>query len=119
MAPLVSGVLLVLDASQVPRGVEERVKGQLDRAGANVLGSVVTKVRPDLVDSYVYRERYHEQRPRRAWSPGAAATAALGLAMVVGSFIAGTHLSLPAGPRHGLADVVHTVARLMSTFSRP
>jgi len=83
IAPLASGVLLVLDATRAPRGVVEQVKVRLDRVGAKVTGFVLTKVRPDLVDSYVYQERFYKPAPRRKIAPAVAtaATIVLGLAM--------------------------------------
>jgi polysaccharide biosynthesis transport protein len=78
VAQSASGVLLALDARQAPRGVETRSLAALGRAGAKVLGVVLTKVRPDLVDSYVYQDRfYHHPAARRSLVPAVAAAAAL------------------------------------------
>ena len=69
VARFASGVLLVLDARRrAPLGVAEQVKSQLARVGAKVLGLVVTKVRPDLVHSYVFQERL-DAPPRRLRLP--------------------------------------------------
>ncbi len=76
MAPPASGVVLVLGAGKAPRGVEQQVKVQLERVGAKVLGVVLTKVRPDLVDSYYY-QRFYRTTPRRRLSTAAARAAAL------------------------------------------
>lgn len=85
MAPLALGVLLVLDAGQAPRGVEKRIKVQLERLGANVLGVVLTKVRPDLVDSYYY-QRFYEAPSRAKASPAATAAGVLILLVAVEIF---------------------------------
>ncbi len=77
VASLASRVLLVLDARQSPRGVEAHVKTQLDRLGAKILGVVLTKVRRDLVPSYVYQERLFQESQRRKLSPIATATGLL------------------------------------------
>jgi len=65
LAPLTSGVLLVVDANQVPRGVEEQIKLQFDRLQTPVIGAVLTKVAPSQVDSYFYQERFYNPAPRR------------------------------------------------------
>ena len=80
MAMLASGVLLVLEAGQAPRGVEQQVKVQLERLGAKVLGVVLTKVRPELVDSYFYR-RFYKAAPRHRLAPATAAAILLGVAL--------------------------------------
>lgn len=85
VAAQASGVLLVLDARQSPRGVEEHVKTQLERLGAKVLGIVLTKVRQDLVPSYVYQERLLHERPRRKLS---AAPATMAWLAVIGLSVA-------------------------------
>jgi polysaccharide biosynthesis transport protein len=72
MAPLASGVLLVLDAGRAPRGVDNQIKVQLERLGAKVLGVVLTRVRPDLVDSYYY-QRFYKSVSRRRLAPAVAA----------------------------------------------
>ncbi len=87
IAPLVSGVLLVFDASRAPRGGEEQVRVRLERMGAKVLGVVMTKVRPDLVDSYVYQRRFYKKAPRRKLSAAAATIGAL--ALIVGMGVLG------------------------------
>ena len=79
MAPLASGVLFVLEAGRAPRGVEQQVKVHLERLGAKVLGVVLTKVRPDLVDSYYYR-RFYKTAPRRRLAP---AVASVGMLILV------------------------------------
>jgi len=115
LAPLVSGVLLVLDARQPPRGAEERVKAQLDRVGAKILGSVITRVRPELVDSYVYQEHFYRApaRPRRV---PARVAATLGLVILAGA-LAG--LAVRVGSQYvSLADVASTLARWMSALPR-
>ena len=69
VARFASGVLLVLDASRrAPLGVAEQVKSQLARVGAKVFGLVVTKVRPDLVHSYVF-QAHLDAPPRRLRLP--------------------------------------------------
>jgi succinoglycan biosynthesis transport protein ExoP len=101
LAPIVSGVILAVDAHQVPRGVEQQTKLQLARVGATLLGFVLTKVRPDLVDSYYYHDR--QLRPQReGLSPAVAGTAMLVLIAAAGALgvmlfrHAGLHLHLPA-----------------------
>jgi capsular exopolysaccharide synthesis family protein len=72
VAPQTSGVVLVLDANQAPRGAEEQIKLQFDRLRAPVLGAVLTKVAPATVDSYFYQERFYRTPPRRSFVPAAA-----------------------------------------------
>lgn len=98
LAPHCSGVLLVLDARQVLRGTEEQVKVQFERLGARVLGVVVSKVRPDLVDSYVYKARFYKDRRSRRFAP--AATAA-GMLVLVAMVALGARASSVAGPGGG------------------
>ena len=98
IAPLANGVLLVLDARQAPRDVEERVKTQLGLVGATLRGLILTKVRPDLVDSYVYQQHFYEAPKRRILAPAAAA-AALAIVLVAGPVTAIIWLALSAG-RH-------------------
>lgn len=86
VASFATGVLLVLDARQSPRGMEEHVKTQLERLGAKVLGVVLTKVREDLVPSYVYQERLLSEAPRRGLSP---VTASLALLVVIAATTVG------------------------------
>ncbi|HLY24653.1 MAG TPA: polysaccharide biosynthesis tyrosine autokinase [bacterium] len=81
LAPLMSGVILAIDARQVPRGLELQAKTQLTRVGASLLGMVLTRMRPDLVDSYYYYDR--QLKPQRpGLSPAMAAT---GLAVLIGA----------------------------------
>ncbi len=95
LAPLASGVLLALDASRAPRGIEQQVKVNLERVGARILGCVLTKVRPDLVDSYFYRNQ--RQRPRRSLSPAATtAMVLLVFAAGLGAVFTRTGLSMAA-----------------------
>jgi polysaccharide biosynthesis transport protein len=86
-----SAVLVVLDARQSPRGVEDHVKTQLDRLGANVLGVVLTKVRQDLVPAYTYQDA--EERPHRKLP--AAATMMVIVAMIGLGIAAGLYLNVP------------------------
>ena len=99
IAPQTTGVMLVLDAAQAPRGIEEQVKLQLTRVGARVFGTVLTKVRPERVDAYVYQERYYKSRARRRLSP--AAGVALGgfiIALVAGTVTGSLLAGRTAGP---------------------
>jgi succinoglycan biosynthesis transport protein ExoP len=111
VAPLASGVVLVLDARQVPRGAEEQVKTQLDRVGARLLGTVLTRVRPDLVSSYVYREM--QKLGERKLSTAGAATAAFLLLAALGFLAAmlahsvhlgGTSLWVGGGMTHAVTE---------------
>jgi polysaccharide biosynthesis transport protein len=92
LARLASGVLITVDGSQAPRSVEEQVKIQLERLGANVLGLVLTKVRCDLVDSYFYQERFYGEAPQRKLAP-AAATAGLLVLVVAAGMLTGFSMS--------------------------
>ncbi len=117
MAPLTSGVLLVFDARQAPRGVEERVKSQLDRVGAKILGSVLTRVRPDLVDSYVYQE--HLNTPKHRWMPSRTAATAVGAAVLVVVLGVLAGLSVKAAQNAGiLSSIWTTSAQLVSATAR-
>jgi len=119
MAPLASGVLLILDAGQAPRGVEKQIKVQLERLGAKVLGVVLTKVRPDLVDSYYY-QRFYKSVSRRRLSAAATAAAVLILAAGIGILAgftakAGSH----AVDRWLFSAAQHSVVeRAVSVFSK-
>ncbi len=118
LARLATGVLLAIDAGQAPRGVEEQVKLALERVGANVIGLVLTKVRPDLVDSYYYQERYYREAPRRRLSP-AAATAGLAVLVIAAGLLTGmtisTRVQRAAMPP---SAVEHAVARWVAMGPR-
>ncbi len=58
LAPIADGVVFVVSAGQVTRGVEEEAKRQLERTQAQVLGIVVTKVTPENDDGYYFHEKY-------------------------------------------------------------
>lgn len=91
VAPWTTGVVLVLDARQAPRGIEQQVKLQLSRLGAKILGTVLTKVRPDLVDAYVYQTRYYHARTRRmrlSVPPALPATVGNLLVLIVAGMVA-------------------------------
>lgn len=131
IAPQTTGVMLVLDASQAPRGVEQQVKLQLKRVGANVLGSVLTKVRPERVDAYVYQERYYKTRARRRLSPATGIAMglfvlALAAGMLTGGLLGGHAagpVSAPAvAPRIGKtaepAVKLHAMYRLEDTVAQ-
>lgn len=77
IGPLVDGVLLVLEAGRPPRGIEEQVRVQLHRAGARVLGVVVNKAQPDLVDSYYHYDRFFQPPSNRRWVRSAAVAAGI------------------------------------------
>ncbi|HLJ60339.1 MAG TPA: Wzz/FepE/Etk N-terminal domain-containing protein [bacterium] len=96
LAPLASGALLVLDGSRAPRGIEEQVKLQFDRLGTPVIGSVLSKVRPDLVDSYYYQEYFYRSRAVAKIAPTAAATS-LGLLLIAGGLTIGLWLWFHSG----------------------
>ncbi len=91
LAPLASGALIVLDGSRAPRGIEEQVKLQFDRLGTPVIGSVLSKVRPDLVDSYYYQEYFYRNRAVARIAP-AAATTSLALLVAAGGLTVGLWL---------------------------
>ncbi|MCX7642330.1 MAG: polysaccharide biosynthesis tyrosine autokinase [Armatimonadetes bacterium] len=52
--PLVDGVLFVIAAGQLPRGVVLKAKEQLDLAGGYLIGSVINKVTPKNWRGYYY-----------------------------------------------------------------
>ena len=108
LMPYTSGVMLVLDASQAPRGIERQVMSQLTQMGGKILGTVLTKVRPSLVDAYVYQERYYNTATRRKLSPaGAAATVA---ALVILAGVGGAITARPSTPvRPVPAATVHQI----------
>lgn len=127
LAPITSGVLLVLDASQAPRGIEQQVKLQLTRLGAKILGTVLTKVRPERVDAYVYQERYYKAGTRRGLSRAAGgATVGALIALILAGMLAGglragsAFAEMTVGNGHPAAlppSVEHTVAQLASLLS--
>ncbi|HEX9246027.1 MAG TPA: polysaccharide biosynthesis tyrosine autokinase [bacterium] len=115
LAGLASGVLLVLDARQAPGTAAEQVKSQLTRLGAKVLGIVLTKVRPDLVPSYVNQENFY--KAKRRVMPSLARPAALAAgALVIGIF---TGLVMKAAQSEAPTAFQHTVAQWISAFSIP
>jgi polysaccharide biosynthesis transport protein len=116
IAPLASGVVLVLDAGQTPRGIEQQVKTQLSRVGANVLGFVLTKVKPDLVDSYYYQTRQKRSQWRRR---PAVAGAAVGmfLVLVTGGLFIETLLRTHSVGHLPVVSLDQIVARWVSFLS--
>ncbi|MCS7173055.1 MAG: polysaccharide biosynthesis tyrosine autokinase [Armatimonadetes bacterium] len=60
LGPLCDGVLLVVEAGRPPRGIEELVRVQLQRAGAKVVGVVVNKASPEHVDTYFYHHQFFQ-----------------------------------------------------------
>lgn len=111
IASAASGVLLVLKAGQAPRGVEELVKVQLDRLGVKVLGVVLTKVPPDLVDSYFYQERFYKDRPRRRLTPAAAAAIGALIFLLAMGMFGGTSVKEDRSRKVSLA-IQHVIAWL-------
>src|SRR5579884_244767 len=89
------------------------------RVGANVIGLVLTKVRPELVDSYVYQERFYRDAPQRRAAP-AAATAGLIVLVVAAGLLTGMSLSWRVRPAVGPSPtaVQHAVARWVSALPR-
>jgi len=69
LSQLLDGVMLVVRAQQVPRGVELQVRNLLNKANANILGVVLNDVQPEMVDSYYYHSHYYPNLKRR--KPGA------------------------------------------------
>jgi capsular exopolysaccharide synthesis family protein len=65
LGPLTDGVLLVLEAGRAPRGLEEQVRVQLHRAGAKVLGVVINKAQPDVVDTYYHHHQFFRPAPQK------------------------------------------------------
>ena len=106
LARQASGVLLVLDARHASRGGQDQVKVQLERVGAKVIGVALTKVRPDLVDSYVYHERFYKAPPHRKLSLAAATAGALVLLVLAGLLLVLAKTSGFADQRGGLPFMV-------------
>jgi tyrosine-protein kinase Etk/Wzc len=109
VAPLASGVLLVLDARlRAPLGAAEQVKSQLTRVGAKVLGLALTKVRPDLVPGYVIQERLRS--PGRRPMSARIAVAAVGVVVLVVALGVLTGLSVKAARDTGILFSIWTTA---------
>jgi capsular exopolysaccharide synthesis family protein len=70
MASFIDRTLMVVRASNVPRGSEERVLSLLNKAGANILGVVLNDVPAANVDSVHYHYHYYPVLP-----PGSTNTA--------------------------------------------
>lgn len=64
LASVVDGVVLVIAAGQVPRGVEEDAKRHLERARARLLGIVVNKISPEYDDGYYHYTKYEKAQER-------------------------------------------------------
>jgi polysaccharide biosynthesis transport protein len=112
-----SGVLLVLDARHASRGAPDQLKAHLDRLGVKVIGVVLTKVRPDLVDSYVYQERFYKAPSHPRLSVAAGAIGALVLILLAGSLFVLSRGPEYAGLSGGLPSVVaQAVAHLISSL---
>lgn len=119
VAPLASGVLLVLDARQVPRGAEEQVKTHLDRVGARLLGTVLTKVRPDLVSSYVYQEMQKGTQRRLSVAGTAAGAFLLFVALGFLAAMLAHTLRISDTPLWVDGGVTHAVTRWMAALRLP
>lgn len=59
LASFIDRVLMVVRASNVPRGSEERILGLLNKAGANIIGVVLNDVPSEKVDSVHYHRNYY------------------------------------------------------------
>lgn len=68
LAKLVDGIVLVVRRGRVPRALALKTIGQLQQAGAQVLGVVVNDV-PRDVDSAGYRSRYYDDSSRQKPQP--------------------------------------------------
>jgi Mrp family chromosome partitioning ATPase len=68
LAAVVKNVVIVHSAGRVPRGAESEFRSKLDMVGANILGTVLNKVRPEDSHGYYHFRRFYEglgaeQRP--------------------------------------------------------
>ena len=75
LASWVDAVVMVVSANQAPRGTEVQTRDLLRRAKANILGVIVNRMQPDMVDSCYYYSHYYSDsavRPSEvdAMSPG-------------------------------------------------
>ncbi len=59
LSSFVDAALMVIRASNVPRGSELQVKSMLTKARANILGVVLNGMNPDRVDSVHYHYHYY------------------------------------------------------------
>jgi len=87
VASVVKNVVLVHSAGRVPRGAESEFRNKLDLAGANILGAVLNRVRPEDSHGYFHYRRFYadltiQERTRvaalggvRAIPPGSDGTA--------------------------------------------
>ena len=59
LASWVDAVIMVVSANQAPRGTETQTRDLLRKAKANIIGVVVNRMQPDLVDSCYYYSHYY------------------------------------------------------------
>ncbi|MDR7545147.1 MAG: polysaccharide biosynthesis tyrosine autokinase [Armatimonadota bacterium] len=90
LVPLAPSVLLVLGAGVPPRGIEQDVKTRLERVGAEMVGVVLNRVRPEFVDAYFYHERVrnggHRGRFRRSGIRSSLAVLVFAIGLVGGIY---------------------------------
>lgn len=72
LAPLMDGVLLVINAGTVPRELAIRSKEQLEKVGAKVLGTVLNRVDVASGYGYYYYYYYYTEEPKGKGSTEAA-----------------------------------------------
>lgn len=59
LASWIDAVIMVVSANQAPRGTETQTRDLLRKAKANIIGVVVNRMQPDLVDSCYYYSHYY------------------------------------------------------------
>lgn len=60
LASWIKNVLVIHAAGRVPRGAEAEFRHRLDLAGANVIGAVLNKVKPEDCHGYFHYRRFYE-----------------------------------------------------------
>ncbi len=75
LASWVDAVVMVVSANQAPRGTEVQTRDLLRKAKANILGVIVNRMQPDMVDSCYYYSHYYSDSALKpaevsAMSPG-------------------------------------------------
>lgn len=69
LATWIKQVVLVYAAGSVPRGAEAEFRARLDAAGADIIGVVLNKVRPEDSHGYFYYRRFYQSVTAQSMGP--------------------------------------------------
>lgn len=73
LAAIIKNVVIVHSAGKVPRGAEAEFRNRLDMSGANILGSVLNKVRAEDSHGYFHYKRFYQDATAQSMLKTAAA----------------------------------------------